>query len=124
VYTATKHDGFYGGSDLDDWYKYTTHAACGNDYYKDLQIHVTTNKPQIEVEVFDGCGSWPITSSIWTQDPNGIKTYQFSGLVKDLDVAPLATHTYMIHVNYLRPPDTGGITYDLTVTETCRPIIY
>ena len=118
---------FTKGSNVDDWYMYTTHEACGTDYIKSLIVTVSSDKPQIEVELYDDCNNWPIDSSIWTTDtPTGVKSYQFSGLEKDVQAGAVpAAKTYYIHVNYLRPPDDGsGIKYSLDLIERCDEMIY
>ena len=118
---------FTKGSNVDDWYVYTTHEACGSDYIKSLIVTVSSDKPQIEVELYDDCNNWPVAGSIWTTDtPTGVKSYQFSGLEKTLNQGDVAAaKTYYIHVNYLRPPDDrSGIKYSLDLIERCDEMIY
>jgi hypothetical protein len=116
---------FSGAGNLDDWYKYTTHGDCPSGNHN-LNVEVSADKAQIEVEIYDACAGWPVATSmqatIFSDDMNSAtETYAFSGLHKDVGCLVESLHTYYIHVNYLRPPDEGGsIKYDMTISEFCQ----
>jgi len=118
---------FHNGNNVDDWYLYTTHDL---DCDVVLKVKVTSDKPQIEVEIYEHCWQWPIDTSmyeeilVWGQDQPEIQI--LSGLEKSVSVDNPSPNTgYLIHVNYLSPPEEGGpITYDLRVTEECIQVPY
>jgi hypothetical protein len=127
-YTVNVNDRkFYNGNSVDDWYLYTTHDL---DCDVTLTVKVTSDKPQIELEIYEHCWQWPIDTTmyeeimVWGQDQPEIQI--LSGLEKSVSVSNASPNTgYLIHVNYLSPPeDAGPITYDLKVTEECTQVPY
>ena len=123
-YTTNVNDRtFHNGNNVDDWYAYTTHdLGCDTQ----LRVLVTSDKAQIEVEVYDYCFRWPLATSMYQEVWDGFESSIeiLSGLEKDLTVRDVTPEfEYHIHVNVLNAPAEGGaITYDLTVIEECEPI--
>jgi hypothetical protein len=121
---------FSNGRNVDDWYKYTTHDTCTTSSgTPSLDLTLTSDKPQVEVELYEECGAWAVATSMWREEgfsmdedvPAEPAGWEFSGLVKTLGIDCQENHTYYIHVNCLRPPDDRGtIKYTLQLHEYCK----